>query len=112
MFDGIVLIDGGAPEGALEDVYQRLAGYNRTIVLGTGTTVEQSEVMPIGFNDSLAAAVAGLLSISGFDTGDPSLVSAPVQGMDAVVVGPDYFDRVQIPVVTGTTVVPTTTSIG
>ena len=31
-----MLIDGGAPAGAMEDAYQRLAGYNRTIVPGHG----------------------------------------------------------------------------
>src|SRR3954469_8942884 len=40
VFDGIMLIDGGAPAGAMEDAYQRLAGYNRTIVPASGQQVD------------------------------------------------------------------------
>ena len=90
-----MLIDGGAPAGAMEDAYQRLAGYDRTIVPGTGKTVEQTELMPIGDNIAMATAVGGVLGIDGFDTWDPSFTASPVQGMVAVVIGPDYFDRVQ-----------------
>ena len=36
LFDGVVLIDGGAPAGAMEDAYQRLPGYNRVIVPDVG----------------------------------------------------------------------------
>ncbi len=110
VFDGVMLIDGGAPAGAMEDVYQRLAGYNRTIVPGSGKTVEQTMVMPIGGIDAMATSVGTQLGIDGFDTFDPSFLGAPIQGMVAVVIGPDYFDRVHTPV--PTTPAPTTTSIG
>jgi len=111
LFDGVVLIDGGAPAGAMEDAYQRMPGYNRVIVPSSGKTVEQTMVMPIGDNTALASAVAGVFGIGGLDTWDPSLIGTPIQGMVAVVIGPDYFDRVGA----ATTTVPpatTTTSIG
>ncbi|MBK5332160.1 MAG: hypothetical protein JJD93_09325 [Ilumatobacteraceae bacterium] len=111
IFDGIMLIDGGAPPGAMEDAYQRLAGYDRTIVPGTGKTVEQTELMPIGNNVAMATAVGGLLGLDGFDTWDPSFTASPVQGTVAVVIGPDYFDRVQN-ASTEPTAVSTSTSIG
>ena len=95
LFDGIMLIDGGAPAGAMEDAYQRLAGYDRTIVPGTGKTIGQTILMPIGNNTAMATAVGQLLGIDGFDTWDPSFVASPIEGMVAVVIGPDYFDRVQ-----------------
>jgi hypothetical protein len=107
-FAGVTLIDGGAPEGAMEDAYQRLAGYNRTIVPSAGKAVEQTMVMPIGSNTSIATAVGGLLGVDGFDTWDPSLVSAPVEGLVAVVIGPDYWDRVQS--ATPTTSTPATST--
>ncbi|HEY4608301.1 MAG TPA: hypothetical protein VIH06_03835, partial [Ilumatobacteraceae bacterium] len=110
LFDGIMLIDGGAPAGAIEDAYQRLSGYNRTIVPGSGRGVEQTMVMPIDDNTSMATSVGALFGIDGFDTWDPSLLATPIQGMVAVVIGPDYFDRVAT-VATGPTV-STTTSIG
>ena len=107
--DGIMLIDGGAPAGAMEDADQRLAGYDRTIIPGTGKTVQQTEVMPIGDNEAMATAVGRVLGIDGFDTWDPSFLATPVQGTVAVVIGPDYFDRVQNLALTTTTVVFTTT---
>ena len=91
LLEGVTLIDGGAPEGAMEDAYQRLVGLNPTIVDGTGKSIEQSMVMPIGDNTSLAAVVGGLLGIAGLDTWDPSLVSAPVEGLVAVVIGPELL---------------------
>ena len=109
LFDGIMLIDGGAPAGAMEDADQRLAGYDRTIIPGTGKTVQQTEVMPIGDNEAMATAVGRVLGIDGFDTWDPSFLATPVQGTVAVVIGPDYFDRVQNLAQTTTTVVFTTT---
>ena len=69
-------------------------GYNRTIVPGTGRTFEQSMLMPVGDNAAMATAVGGLLGLDGFDTWDPSLVATPMQAMVAVVIGPDYFERV------------------
>jgi hypothetical protein len=110
IFDGIILIDGGAPDGAMEDAYQRLAGYDRTIVLGNGKTFQQTMLMPIGDNIAMATAVGGALGIDGFDTWDPSLLATPIQGMVAVVIGPDYFDRVQN--ASTATTVSATTSIG
>jgi hypothetical protein len=110
IFDGIILIDGGAPAGAMEDAYQRLAGYDRTIMPGNGKTVEQTLLMLMGNNEAMATAVGGMLGINGFDTWDPSFLATPVQGMVAVVIGPDYFDRVHN-ASTGPTV-PTSTSIG
>src|SRR3954468_11813905 len=110
LFDGIMLIDGGAPAGAIDGAYQRLSGYNRTIVPGSGRGVEQTMVMPIGDNTSMATSVGAVFGIDGFDTWDPSLLAMPIQGMVAVVIGPDYFDRVAT-VATGATV-STTTSIG
>ena len=110
LFDGVMLVDAGAPAGALEDGYGRLNGYNRTIVLGSGKTVAQTELMPIGDNVALATAVGGLLGIDGFDTWDPSFLATPIEGMVAVLIGPDYFDRVQN-VSTAATAVATTTSI-
>ena len=77
----------------MEDAYQRLPGYNRTIVPSSGKTVEQTMVMPTGNDTSIAAAVGGVFGVDGFDTWDPSFVGAPVEGMVAVVIGPDYFDR-------------------
>jgi hypothetical protein len=112
LFDGIVLIDGGAPAGAMDDAFQRLTGYNRTIVPSSGKTVEQTELMPIGGNVALATAVGGLLGIDGFDTWDPSFTASPVEGMVAVVIGPDYFDRVPDAPTGTNTLAPTTTSIG
>ena len=107
LFDGIILIDGGAPTGAMEDAYQRLAGYNRTIVPGSGMAVGQTEVMPIGNNTALASAIGSLLGIAGFDTWDPTFVASPVEGMVAVVIGHDYYDRVQNASTAGmTTIVP------
>jgi hypothetical protein len=110
IFDGIILIDGGAPDGAMEDAYQRLAGYDRTIIPGNGKTFEQTMLMPIGDNIAMATAVGGALGIDGFDTWDPSLLATPIQGMVAVVIGPDYFDRVQN--ASTATTVSATTSIG
>jgi hypothetical protein len=115
IFDGVMLIDGGAPAGAMDDAYQRLAGFDRTIVPGTDRTVEQTMLMPIGGNDAMASAVGGLLGLDGFDTWDPSFLGTPIQGMVAVVIGPDYFDRVAGASTGATTtveVVSTTTSIG
>lgn len=110
-FDGVILIDGGAPAGAMEDAYQRLPGYNRTIVPSSGKTVEQTMVMPIGDNTDLVAAVGGVFGIDGFDTWDPSFIGTPIQGMVAVVIGPDYWDRVQTASsTTSTTSIGTTTS--
>ncbi len=120
VFDGVVLIDGGAPAGAMEDAYQRLPGYNRVIVPSSGKTVEQTMVMPIGDNTGLATAVGGVFGIDGFDTWDPSYIGAQIQGMVAVVIGPDYFGLVggaapssTVPPAGSTTsnLVPTTTTI-
>ncbi len=97
LFDGVLLIDGGAPAGAMEDAYQRLAGYNRTIVPGSGKTVEQTLLMPIGDNAPMASAVGEVLGLDGFDTYDNSFLGSPIQGMVAVVIGPDYWDRVPPP---------------
>jgi len=94
LFDGVVLIDGGAPGGAMEDAYQRLPGYTRGIVPSCGKTVEQTMVMPIDGNDALATAVAGVFGIDGLDSWDPSFIGTNIEGMVAVVIGPDYFDRV------------------
>jgi hypothetical protein len=119
IFEGIILIDGGAPAGAMEDAYQRLPGYDRTIVPGTGKQIEQTEVMPIGDNNAMASSIGALLGVDGIDTWDPSYLGSPIQGMVAVIVGPDYWDRVQGAPATSTTNVvveptayPTTTSIG
>ena len=110
-FEGVVLIDGGAPEGAMEDAYQRLAGYNRTIVPASGKLVEQTVLMPIGLGQPMAVALGNVFGITDFETWDPSLVASPVEGLVAVVIGPDYWDLVQnLPPTT--TVVATTTSIG
>jgi hypothetical protein len=108
IFEGVTLIDGGAPAGAMDDAFQRLADYNRTIVPSSGKTVEQTMVMPIGNNTSIATAVGAMFGIDGFDTWDPSLVSASVEGLAAIVIGPDYWDRVQG--ATATTSVPATTT--
>jgi hypothetical protein len=78
----------------MEDAYQRLPGYNRVIVPSSGKTVEQTMVMPIGDNTALATAVGGVFGIDGFDTWDPSYIGTQIQGMVAVVIGPDYFDLV------------------
>jgi len=112
IFDGIMLIDGGAPAGAMEDAYQRLAvaGYDRTIVPGSGKTVEQPELMPIGNNVVLANAVGNLLGIDAFDAWDPSFVAGPIEGMVAVVIGPDYFDLPVHNVSTANTAFSTTTT--
>ena len=105
-----MLIDGGAPAGAMQDAYRRLAGYNRTVVPGSGKTVEQTLLMPIGDNASMASAVGGVLGLDGFDTYDNSFLASPIQGMVAVVViGPDYWDRVQTASET-TTIAPTTSN--
>ena len=99
----------------MDDVYQRLAGFNRTIVPSSGKTAAQSEIMPIADTGAMAAAVGNLLGIDGFDTWDPSFVADPVQGMVAVVIGPDYWDRVQHaspPATTTTTPATTTTTMG
>lgn len=88
-FDGIMLIDGGAPAGAMEDAYQRLAGYNRTIVPGTGKTIERTEVMASPGNEALAVAVGAVVDAPETNW-DPSFVGAPIQGMVALVIGPDY----------------------
>ena len=61
----------------MEDAYQRLAGYDRTIVPGTGKTVEQTVLMPIGGNTAMATAVGELFGIDGFDTWDPSFLATP-----------------------------------
>jgi hypothetical protein len=111
IFDGVILIDGGAPEGAMEDAYQRLAGYDRTIIPSVGRTFEQTMLMPIGDNIAMATAVGGVLGIDGFDTWDPSLLATPIQGMVAVVIGADYFDRVQN-ASTEPTAFTSTTSVG
>jgi hypothetical protein len=103
IFEGVILLDAGAPAGALEDAYQRLAGYDRTIVPSTGKAAEQTMVMPIGDNSAMASAVGGLLGVNGFDTWDPSYLGSPVQGMVAVVIGADYWDRVQCAPATSTT---------
>jgi hypothetical protein len=112
LFEGAVLIDGGAPAGAMEDAYQRLPGFNRVIVPSSGKTVEQTIVMPIGDNTTLAAAVGEVFGIDGLDTWDPSFIGTPIEGMAAVVIGPDYWDLVGdascsrcITVATSTTIV-------
>jgi hypothetical protein len=107
IFDGVILIDGGAPAGAMEDAYQRLAGYNRTIAPGTGKTVAHTEVMPIDSNTAMAVPVGQLFGVDRFDPWDPTMVATPMQAMVAVVIGPDYFDLVQ----NVSTAVSTTTSI-
>lgn len=112
LFDEVILIDGGAPNGAMEDAYQRLAGYNRTFVPGIGRTFEQTLLMPVGDNTAMATAVGGLLGLDGFDTWDPSLVATPMQAMVAVVIGPDYFERVQGATPTTSTPATTTTIVG
>ena len=117
LFDGIVLIDGGAPVGAMEDAYQRLNGYNRTIVPATGKAAEQTMVMPIA-ESSFAEEVGSVFGVDGFDTWDPSFVAAPIEGLVAVVIGPDYFSLVQnlpgpntaIDTTTSTTPIDTTTT--
>lgn len=110
MFEGVVLIDGGAPEGAMEDAYQRLAGYNRTIVPAAGKVVDQTVLMPIGPGQPMAAALGDLFGIKDFEPWDPSLVASPVEGMIAIVIGPDYWDLVQtLPPTTAT--IAATTSI-
>ena len=109
IFDGIILIDGGAPDGAMEDAFQRLAGYDRTIIPGNGKTFEQTMLMPIGDNIAMATAVGAVLGIDGFDTWDPSLLATPIQGMVAVVIGPDYFDQVHNVSIATTT---SSTSVG
>ena len=63
--------------GAMEDAYQRLAGYDRTVVPGTGKTVEQTLLMPIGGNGRWQLAIGGVLGIDGFDTWDPSFLATP-----------------------------------
>jgi hypothetical protein len=110
VFDGVVLIDGGAPAGAMEDAYQRLPGYNRVIVPSSGKTVEQTMVMPIGDNGALASAVGGVFGIDGFDTWDPSYIGSQIEGMVAVVIGPDYWDLVGGIPQGAATVSPTTSS--
>jgi hypothetical protein len=112
LFEGIVLIDGGAPEGAMEDAYQRLMGYNRTIVPGSGKLVEKTVLMPIGLGQPMAAALGELFGIKDLAPWDPTLVASPVEGIIAVVIGPDYWDLVQNLPPTTTTVAATTTSIG
>ena len=114
IFQGILLVDAGAPVGAMDDAMQRLFSFNPTIVTGTGKSVVQTMIMPIGDNSSMAAAVGGLLGVDGFDTWDPSFVAAPISGTVAVVIGPDYWDRVQhaSPPATTTTTPATTTSMG
>lgn len=107
VFDGVMLIDGGAPTGAIDDAYQRLSGYNRTIVPGTGKTADRSIIMPIGDNQAMATAVNGVLGFGYLANWDPSFLGAPIQGMVAVVIGPDYFDRVGA---VTTTVPPATTT--
>lgn len=110
VFDGVMLIDGGAPAGAMEDAYQRLAGYDRTIVPGSGKSASQTMLMPIDQNEPMAAAVGTLLGIDGFDTWDSSFLASPLQGMVAVVVGPDYWDLVQRVTPPIPTAISTTTS--
>lgn len=110
-FDGVTLIDGGAPVGAMEDAYQRLPGFNRVIVPTSGRTVEQTIVMPIGDNTALAAAVGEVFGIDGFDTWDPSFISSPIEGMVAVVIGPDYWDLVGDAPCSRCIAAPTTTTI-
>ena len=95
----------------MEDAYQRLIGYNRTIVPGSGKLVEQTMLMPIGLGQPMASALGDLFGITDFEPWDPSLVASPVEGMVAVVIGPDYWDLVQnLPPTT--TTVAATTSIG
>ncbi|MEO7372080.1 MAG: hypothetical protein ABIZ69_14510, partial [Ilumatobacteraceae bacterium] len=89
-----------------EDAYQRLNGYNRTIVPGSGKTIGQTVVMPIGDNTELAKGVGSALKVDGLDTWDPSFVGASIEGLVAVVIGPDYFDRVQNDAVAATTASP------
>jgi hypothetical protein len=102
-FDGVILIDAGAPSGAMDDVYERLAGFNRTIVPGSGKTTDRTLVMVIT-NAQLAAAVAPVLNVSGVDPWDPSFLGSAVFGRAAVVIGPDYWDLV------GNAVAPTSTT--
>ena len=94
LFDGVVLIDAGAPAGAMEDAYQRLPGYDRVIVPGSGKTTDHTMVMPIAGNDALATGVGGVFGIDRLDNWDPSFIGTNIQGMVAVVIGPDYFDRI------------------
>ena len=111
IFEGVLLIDGGAPAGSMGDALQRLSGYNPTIVNGTGKAVEQSMLMPIDDPDSIVASAVGhLLGLDGFDTWDPSFVADPISGTVAVVIGPDYWDRVQNAPSTTSTSSTTTTN--
>ena len=115
IFEGILLIDGGAPAGAMDDAMQRLTGFNPTIVAGTGKSVGQSMLMPIADHDMIAQSVGIVLGLDGFDTWDPSWVADPISGTVAVVIGPDYWDRVQqapsqTTTTTSTTLLATTTS--
>jgi hypothetical protein len=95
----------------MEDAYQRLAGYNRTIVPAAGKVVGQTVLMPIGPGQPMAAALGDLFGINKFESWDPSLIASPVEGMIAIVIGPDYWDLVQTVPPTTTTIAPTT-SIG
>ncbi|MEP7204260.1 MAG: hypothetical protein ABI894_16735 [Ilumatobacteraceae bacterium] len=117
VFDGVMLIDGGAPVGAMNDAFGRLAGFNRTIFPSSGKTVDKTVLMRSGINDSMASAVGSVLGIGGVDNWDASFVGDPSQGMVAVVIGPDYWDLVQNQsppvgaVYTTTSPAPTSTSI-
>ncbi|HZX54174.1 MAG TPA: hypothetical protein VFE86_05815 [Ilumatobacteraceae bacterium] len=108
LFDGVVLIDAGAPAGAMEDAYERLPGYDRVIVPSSGKTTDHTMVMPIAGNDALATGVGGVFGIDGLDTWDPSFIGTNMQGMVAVVIGPDYYDRIH----SVSTTVASTTSLG
>jgi hypothetical protein len=106
----ILLIDGGAPSGAMDDAYVRVSGYNPQIAPPLSSSVEHSMVMPIADHDLIAQSVASLLGIDGFDTWSPSLVAGPTEGIAAaVVIGPDYWDRVRYAPLPTTTSSPTST---
>jgi hypothetical protein len=103
LYESVVLIDGGAPSGAMEDADLRLSSYSHSIVPTTGKTVEHTMVMPVGDNSGFAAAIANVFGIDQLDTWDPALIGTPIDGMVAIVIGPDYFDRVLGPTVDATT---------
>lgn len=113
-FDGIILVDAGAPVGAMDDAYQRLAGYNRTIVPSAGKAAPRTMVMITAPNESvtsMASSIANsLFGVYRLDPYDPTYVEGPITGIAAVVIGPDYWDVVSSVVnITQTT---TTTIVG
>ncbi len=105
----VLVVDGSGVEGAVAAVSEIVAAIGDVDFTVTPATrpVEQTMVMPVSDGIGLSSALAGKLSVGGFDTWTPDLVSidTPLDGVvTVVVIGADWPDRWAASNTTSTTV--------